>query len=471
MDKYERLAEFMEWVGAQDVDPARAPDLRRVALELLERSGGGRVTESHILEIVDAYAAQPGGDTALAEDVGDLFLRFEEYLRSKGRAAPAPKGRLGTNLPRRPRPPPAGAGSASSPSASSGSTAPPPAARATAPPPAVPSLTTLPPPARASAAPAVAETPVTFSSRTSPPPAAPSATSSTPSAQSFRCPGCKVMVTATADGACPRCGTRPPQLMAIASTAEEPSAAARPTSGSRGLLVALVAAAAAVGSGLGGWKLTQMACDSIRSENAAGQFASRHLEIEVTFPSGWRRIKEGDDTRDLEGLTMRSSQFYRGGTQKAPTVGMILAVVEGAALPADGDQISGEQFSTMLTQGAQGFVRGAGVEAQLDPGDCEIVTIGTRRTGRCVGSARVEGPRRVLVYVWFVEKRIALAVFLSKQELETAIEEADDIVSTVESLGGAGDGEPDAQPDEGEGEADPEAEPSPEGAPAEAPPQ
>ena len=95
MNKSERLGQFLDWVQARGDTTIPASDLRLIAVALLDESGGGRVTESHILAASDRHAGV-GGDSAVVRvhEVGDLFLKFEEAQRVPG----APPRRTSRNL-------------------------------------------------------------------------------------------------------------------------------------------------------------------------------------------------------------------------------------------------------------------------------------------------------------------------------------------------------------------------------------
>lgn len=441
MDKTERLARFLDWVKAEARETGHPENFRRIAQELLDRSGGGRVTESQILALCDLYAGQPGGEAALPliEAVGELFLEFEDAERTAGSPATAPKSRLGTNLPRRSAPEPPGS-----------------PARPTPPPRGAPepqAPRNLEPPVRPSGAvPIYQPPPVTFTTPgPKPGPATPPAANAgkTPSGQtpvpipgapiqsglSFRCPGCRMMVTATAAGVCPHCGKAPPKL--IQAGAEVKTGATRTP-----VVIVTAVLAIAAGALLAGWLIKYIA-ETRTAEKVGDGTRSSHLGVEVSFPGGWKRLKREDHTQVQGPATVRTSSYFRGGSSDDPEVALILGTVEGNAFPIDiGEAVSDAEFESILRSGVDGLVRATGQRGVLDPDDCELVTLQSRRTGRCAGTAELHGTRQLIVYMWLMQEKVGLAIFLARGELEDALGETDEIVGSVVPLDEPGESEP-----------------------------
>ncbi len=482
MDKGERLTQFLQWMETRGSVSMSATELRGVAEALLDESGGGRVTESHILAVGDRFA-RTGGDSAttMVTEGGELFLRFEEAQRLAGTPSAAPRGPMGTLPPRR---------------TNLGTTTGSSAALASAP---LDVAGPLRPPERlVTGSDALPPSPVTFV-RTSQqvtqpieplPPLAPPLPLPLPSpretqplasgvrqsqplapglrdsqrlpaapgpresqrlaalpgpresqrlivgpANAFRCPRCAVMVVPGPDERCPRCGAPAPHLVDMPSASApvpEPHAssqqASRPFNWPALLAVVL---AGTIGS-VAGIKWSRTACDQNRGASVAGEASVGRLGVKVYFPSGWRKHKGVDQVQPLmPGVTAKMLGYYRGGTSENPEVGMMLMTTGDLPLAEDQSIIGDAEFKELLDNAADGMSKSGKFE--LAP--CEVIQLGLRRTGRCTGEGTSDGQtRRVALYAWTMDRRLGIAMFFARGGLPDLVTEADDIVGGIESL-------------------------------------
>jgi hypothetical protein len=484
MDKGERLTQFLEWVEARRVSSLNAVDLRGIAVALLEESGGGRVTESHILAVGDRLGAH-GGDHALqmVTECGELFLHFEEWQRQAGQPSAAPRGPIGTMVPRKQldpapasapldvapplRPPervptegdlvvppspvtftrtsssslPLPSPRDTQPTSRAAATGPVPSAvavdpresqRLTGPQPPAPvpepaSQPVTPVPGSAAAlelgrAPTAA---VTGSQRPSSPPPR----ESQRLAGAFRCKSCAVMVIPGDDGNCPRCGSVPPHTLAMPTSSAPPAM----RTGGKGInwLVPLALVAAGVIGSILGVHWSRTACDQNRGQSVAGEARIDRLGVKAFFPGGWRRHKGTDEVAPMPGGGAgKMLGYYRGGTSDDPDVGLMLMVTDDLALPAGTPEVSDGDFQRLLDATVSNMSHN---DVQFAP--CEITQIGLRRTGRCTGKGRERGEsRQIALYTWTMEHRLGIAFFFARAPIDQLLPESDDIVGSIERL-------------------------------------
>jgi hypothetical protein len=489
MDKGERLSQFLEWVEARRATSLNAVDLRGIGVALLEESGGGRVTESHILAVGDRLGAH-GGDHALqmVTECGELFLRFEEWQRQVGQPSAAPSGPVGSMVPRKQlesiTPPPSGAPldvapplrppervptegdlvmppspvtftrttqsalPLPSPRDTQQTTKPVPqgpvpqaievdprtSQRVTGAQEPLPDPTTKPftPVPGSDAALALGRAPtaaVTSSQRIVTPP---SARESQRLAGAFRCKQCAVMVIPGDDGNCPRCGSVPPHTLQMPTASAPPPAALR-TGDGKGInwLVPLALVAAGVLGSVLGVHWSKTACDQNRGQSVAGEARIDRLGVKAFFPGGWRRHKGTDEIAPMPGGGAgKMLGYYRGGTSDDPDVGLMLMVTDDLPLPAGSPEISDGDFQRLLDATAANMSRN---EVQFGP--CEITQIGLRRTGRCTGQGRERGEaRQIALYTWSMQHRLGIAFFFARASISQLLPESDDIVGSIEHL-------------------------------------
>lgn len=390
-DVRERVNEFVDWAISTGVERGRANGhYRSIGTELVERASGGRVTESHILRVSDAYADNPDLQ-AIVEEVGDAMLRFED-LRKTGKITPQHlRSSEAETVERRPV------------SAEEAR------ARAPSPAPKVPTTTPT----------TIQARPVSASTSGSPVKAG---------GTQFRCPKCKVMVVANDAGRCPRCGGEPPHV--IAAPPEEPR---KPVS--RMWIRALVAAVLLAGAI---FVLTRIR-SSVIERRAPGEAVTawRGDDIGATFrfPPGWRHLPGDatiDDTRNaqmfgdhplafdpapLHMAPLHTATFYRGTAPPRETSRLVVGYTPmGTGLTGD------DRLTDIASRLATAIQRRTG-----DPA-CVPVDL-PPRVARC--TAPVEGGH-IATYAWTQKDGVGLAAFFNAGPAATTETEGDALIATVQ---------------------------------------
>ena len=409
-----KLGDFLDWASASGLTPVRAADYRRIAVELFETAGGSRITESHILRLIDSYADRPGGRAAIAliEEVGEALLRYEASRR------------MSVAVP---------------------SVTPPPMPVATPPPPTERRRTSEPFTTRPDERVAVELRPPAEPRET--PPAQPvvsfvagnePAAGKVPKPKrkiagtQFRCLRCKTMVTPDETGACPRCGQIAPRI----SSNQLAVVSAPPLRSTSWLLPALLGVLA---FGLA-YQFGPPLVERLRrpSESVAGVTSSPHLGLRLTFPEGWRHSAEGDRAPSTaaagfeqvlrDGVGLRSSRFFRRAAGE-PDAELVLSV---APRPS---QVTDEAFSDWAN---------AAVSAPktLEPTMRELSGLTDLSIDRCLSGPSIpgggvrcvgaSGNTRALIYAWPTRAFTAVAVYLTGQNPEAAIEEGDAVISGLD---------------------------------------
>jgi hypothetical protein len=402
-----RLSDFLEWVAGNGLAPARVGDYRRIAVELLGVSGGQRVTESHILKLLDTYAESPTsrGATAMIEEVGEALLRFEAARKLQAAQSPEPRR---SSQPFTVRPDERVAGDLRPPDSS----------RDTGPEQKVVSFA-----AQSSSA---ATTPVPR------PRAAPEARRQTGS--QFRCRRCQAMVTASEGGACPRCGTPAPRI----SSGQLPVAArsSSPSLGSWILPVVLGVAAFFLAFAFGPGLLERLRHPS---DAAAGTTTSPHLGVRLTLPEGWRHSAGGDraPTTEAGGLEailpeqtgLRASRYFRGSARD-PDAELVLAV---APRPS---RVTDDVFAAWAERAARGRIQGPLQDLAGLPGlTLESCVTGAAIPARALRCAAREARTPAVVHVFAARALIAVAVYVDRAGAGDPTAAADEIVAGLD-LGG-----------------------------------
>jgi hypothetical protein len=412
----DRLIEFLEWAAETGITDERMPEYRRVATELFERANG-RVREAHVLGLSDVYTAR--GDeagAALAGEVGDALLSFQANKSSGVQSLPlSGTGKaLPTNRPKRPRPP--GDHTGSKPAIRQ---APPAPVRVTAP--------VFPPPETEPDfyfPDVVPEPPVLPDISVNPSPAT---TLSPHAGVRFRCLKCLTFVTATGQGVCPQCGTRPPRAAPIVTTRTAP----------RSRLKLLLGVLVVIGFLVGGVRLVMVVVDRLSqpSESVAGAFRSEHLGAGIAFPAGWRRLRAGDaqkDVADLAGTPLAdalvdaqrvpASSFFRG--ERAGAAGEHLTVAraplrEGTAA----GWLAAASADPSLVAGAF-----TGTSARL--GACEPSESPVPGARRCTGTS---GRRAAVAYLWTETAHAGVLLLVSTMDAAQTDKLAETLADGIES--------------------------------------
>jgi hypothetical protein len=406
-----RLNAFIEWAFLQGIAQPRLADFRRVAVDLVEMAGAGRVTESHILallaQVADSADSRELG--ALIEEVGESWLRFQASRRASG---PVPAQRVGRT--------PSGSGPfVARPEQR--------VAGELRPPVVTPAPGDVPPPTR-----------ISFATGSQPPPTPRATPRSIParrrSTTHFRCLRCKVMVVADASGLCPRCGTAAPRV-ASAQIATLPAGAPTRWLLPAALLVVVVVGAATLGPHI---------VDRLRhpSESASGDFRSSHLGLRLAFPADWRHAREDDraPTGRLEtlapvfsdALSLRSARFYRGGLSADPDAELVLVVGARASTVSDGALEAWGRSAAATPATLADPVRGLTGVAGLDLYSCAFGAAQPKGGLRCSGAV---GHIRAELFVWGAAGTVELALFLSRQGPEPTAAEAAELVSGLDRGG------------------------------------
>jgi hypothetical protein len=249
----------------------------------------------------------------------------------------------------------------------------------------------------------------------------------------FRCPTCKVMVTADESMACPRCGTRAPRV-SLTLAVPDPVALARgsgehettlPERGAWPLRIAIFAVLGIVGA-VAGPPLVRLARD--RSESVAGPSTSPHLGVRLTFPSGWRHHTEGDKAPSAalgpfqavisDALSLRSSRYTRDGAELLLIVAARPTHIDDATFAAWAESVAAAP-ETLAPSLRDLFSR----DVRLN--QC-------RATAGLVRCGGVNDGDRALAYVWGVRTATVVALFTSTATIEAASAEADELVAGLD---------------------------------------
>jgi hypothetical protein len=405
-----RLNAFIEWAFLQGVAPPRLVDFRRIAIDLLEMAGPGRVTESHILHLIGTISDRPDGRelTALIEEVGEGLLRFQATRRTPQTITAQRSGRAASSsTPFVPRPEQRVAGELR-------------------PPVVVPAPGDVPPPAR-----------VSFATGSQPPPRRPTpdsrpAVPARPrSAPHFRCLRCKTMVTADPAGACPRCGTPAPRI------ASAPIKTMRRRAPGRWIVPAAVAAAILITTVAAAPRIA----DRLRhpSDSAAGVYPSAHLGLRLAFPDDWRHLRDADHVIAgrpemlapvfADPMPLLRARFFRGALSSEPVAEVILVVgartseVTDAALEAWGRGAAATPGT--LAEPVRALT---GVPA-LEIERCAYGASQPRGGLRCSGAA---SPVRAEIFLFGTRNSVELVLFLGRAGFEATAAEAAELVAGLE---------------------------------------
>jgi hypothetical protein len=399
-----KLGDFLDWASAMGLTPVRAADYRRIAVELFELAGGGRVTESHILRLIDGYADRPGGRAAtpLIEEVGEALLRYEAARRTSAVTPPV----SGSPTPVPPRRTPSEPFTARPEERVAVELRPPAEPRETPPPQKV----------------------VSFAAGAEPPARGAPAPRRRASGTQFRCLRCKTMVTPDERGACPRCGQIAPRV-----SSNQLAAVAPPATTSTGWLLPVVLGVVAFALAFQfGPPLFERLTNP--SKPAAGVHSSPHLGVRVAFPDGWRHASDGDRAPATaaagfeavlrDGVGLRTARYFR-----TPRTELLLTV---APRPS---QVTDEAFTEWASaavaepRALERTVREVSGVSALAIDRCVAGPPVPGGGLRCIGTA---GDRRVLVYVWPARTVSAVGVFVTDQNAQAALAEADAVVEGLD---------------------------------------
>jgi hypothetical protein len=486
-ERRERVHEFVDWAMSSGADPTKREHYARFGAELVDTAMGGRITESHILALSDSYAATPGAESALPliEEIGDAMLRFQDHLRAQGRpvgarpltpipvapipgenAPPALSEPLPTNRPRRPRPPesadpglaldPPGAPLrqprrpesviAVEPEVVSFSQVEPPPHEPAAvsikmPLEPLPEVEATPPPrSPPEAAPRVGMTPPTETRRARTP-------TTPPAAQQFRCPKCKVMVTPTPAGTCPRCGSLPPHIGAFVPDAPRHG-------GSMKVLLVLAVVAVVL------FLATRVLPGLLEkppegTEAASGGHRSEHLRLSMSLPSGWRKIVAADlsipdvakseyygiddqvgfDPKPITAFNLGElhlSQYIRGKHSPHYQSAMIVGTAPALGQPYWKTNVG--TIESLVNFGATAMGKALPASGMFHAPRCDVVSL-PAPTGRCVLAL---DPDYLIAYFWATTVSgtdgYALTLFFGRGSIDEALAEGDAIVSSMSPL-------------------------------------
>jgi len=422
-----KLGDFLDWASASGLTPVRAADYRRIAVELFETSGGSRVTESHILRLIDAYADRPGGRAAIAliEEVGEALLRYESARRMSAGISTLPA----------PSPMPM-ATPQSMPTAAT--PYPEPVAREKRRPsepftarPDERIAVELRPPAEPRETPP-AQPVVSFVAGNEP-----AASSSSPSPKrrivgtQFRCLRCKAMVTPDETGACPRCGQIAPRISSNQLAVVSP-----PSTRSASWLLPAVLGVLAFGLA---YQFGPPLVEKLRrpSEPVAGVTSSPHLGLRLTFPDGWRHSAEGDRAPSTgsagfeavlrDGVGLRSSRFFRRGGEADAE--LVLSVAPRPSQVTDEVFAEWAEVAVSAPKTLEPTVRELSGVSDLVLDRCLAGPSVPGGGVRCVGNS---GTTRALIYAWPARTVTAVAVFLTSQNPEAALDEGDALIGGLD---------------------------------------
>jgi hypothetical protein len=174
------------------------------------------------------------------------------------------------------------------------------------------------------------------------------------------------------------------------------------------------------------------------SQPVAGTSNSPHLGVRLAFPDGWRHATDGDRAPTSmasgfqavipEPVSLRSAHYFRG-PPRDPVAELLLSV---APRPP---QVTDEIF--------QGWASSAAASpATLTPTLRELSGVSGLQIDRCIVGQAVPGGglrcvgkashTRALVFAWPGRTVTAVAVFLSAENPDAALEEANTLIAGLD---------------------------------------
>ena len=187
---------------------------------------------------------------------------------------------------------------------------------------------------------------------------------------------------------------------------------------SAGIAGAAVAVLAGVIGSLAGRHVGSSCSSSLfapKGEICEGQYHSPTMDVDITFPSGWRRLPKEDQTQSIQGVPVNLSTFFHGGSSDDPDTGVIVGATAATPLFAKIDQITDDQLLKLTEQSAaSGGASAAKAGGTWTKESCEVITW-NGRAGKCKGVMTHGSEHRdAVMYVFLANQRMAFCVFIAK---------------------------------------------------------
>lgn len=226
----------------------------------------------------------------------------------------------------------------------------------------------------------------------------------------------------------PSASAAPPPPSAKTVSSEPP--APKRKSVSRGLLgLFMIATVGVVGQKAGRGCVAKLFEKG--SEPVTGAFHSPHLNVDLTFPAGWRHIKDDDGRDTAMGVDIASSSFFHGGSPEHPEV--FLAVMSSGSTDVLG-AIDDNRLMQMAQGGADGGCKGVvGKGGTCSLGNCERYRW-HGHAARCTGHGATSDHENfdLAFYAFIDDHRFAMVFAGITTSDATARTDIEDIVSSLQ---------------------------------------
>lgn len=166
-------------------------------------------------------------------------------------------------------------------------------------------------------------------------------------------------------------------------------------------------------------------------EDVGGLYSSRHLELSLSFPDGWRYLEDEDHSESMMGMDANGSFFYRGGTAEDPDLALMLMRVDGnGQIPTNLDEREFAQVIYAMERDMDGFEQH---EFRASDLSCEVTWSRGPLTGECEGVATAGRHRRdLMMYIWIDTGGVLMvAGVLARGDLADALVEIDEILDSL----------------------------------------
>ena len=204
---------------------------------------------------------------------------------------------------------------------------------------------------------------------------------------------------------------------------------------SAGIAGALVAVLAGVIGSMAGRHVGSGCASSLfaaKGEACEGAYHSPTMDVDLSFPLGWRRLPKEDQTQSIQGVPVHLSTFFHGGSSDDPDVGVIIGATPATPLFAKVDQMTDDQLLALTEQSAaSGGASAAKAGGTWSKESCDVITW-SGRAGKCKGVMTHGSEHRdAVMYVFLANQRMAFCVFIAKTYDVGVQAEIDGIVQSL----------------------------------------